>query len=535
MDIHNTNFKVLDCTLRDGGYYNNWNFSIDLIRSYLTSINKTNIDFVEIGFKSNVKDKTIGLTGNVSDKFLKNLNIPKNMNIGVMINSSELLEKNNKTLNTIKNYFSSYSKKKIKFVRLATHLKDLFKIKNSINWLKKNKFIVAVNIMQISEVKKKYIKSYCKFLKKNKVDIVYLADSLGSLNPTDVKKIFTIFRKNFEGPLGIHAHDNLGLALKNSISAYKNGANWIDSTILGMGRGPGNVKTEELLKKISTDNQFPKKYLKLESSITKKFLILKKKYKWGTNQFYRLSGKKEIHPTYIQELLYNKSYSKNVILKVINNLSNFNVKKFNPLNLYFANNFIGENHHSYKKPKDFLNKSKLLIVGPGKTILKERNKILNLLKNDEFDVIFINKVKNNLKISNFFRATCHPLRLISDFNFHKSSKDILILPSNNLPKKNFLDLNKSKKKILNYGMKLGNFDKIQIKDNQCILPMPLTIGYAISVGFAGNAKKIYLAGFDGRQKDDPYNDATQKIIELFIKKYGSKRLASVTKTNYIFK
>ena len=90
-----------------------------------------------------------------------------------------------------------------------------------------------------------------------------------------------------------------------------------------------------------------------------------------------------------------------IFLKVINNLSNFNVKKFNPLNLYFANNFIGENHHSYKKPKDFLNKSKLLIVGPGKTILKERNKILNLLKNDEFDVIFINKVKNNLKISNF--------------------------------------------------------------------------------------------------------------------------------------
>jgi hypothetical protein len=63
----------------------------------------------------------------------------------------------------------------------------------------------------------------------------------------------------------------------------------------------------------------------------------------------------------------------------------------------------------------------------------------------------------------------------------------------------------------------------------------LTIGYTISVGFAGNAQKIYLAGFDGRQKDDPYNDATQKIIRLFIKKYGSKRLTSITKTNYIFK
>jgi 4-hydroxy 2-oxovalerate aldolase len=534
MDIQNTNFKVLDCTLRDGGYYNNWNFSIDLIKSYLASINRTNIDLVEIGFKSNIKDKTIGLTGNINDGFLKSLNIPKNINIGVMINSSELIEKNNGT-NSIKNYFSNYSTKKIKFVRLATHIKDLFKIKNSIGWLKENKFIVAVNIMQISEVSVKKIKRYCEFLKNNKVDVVYLADSLGSLNPNDIKKIFTAFRKNFNGSLGIHAHDNLGLALKNSISAYKNGANWIDSTILGMGRGPGNVKTEELLKRIEKDNQFPKKYKKLESSITKKFSLLKKKYRWGTNQFYRLSGKKEIHPTYIQELLHNKNYSKSTILKVIHNLSNLNVKKYNPLNLHFANNFIGENHHSYKRPKDFLKKSKLLIVGPGKTILKEKNKILDILRNDDFDVIFINKVKNNLKISNFFRTTCHPLRLISDFNFHKSSKDILILPSNNLPKKTFLDLNKAKKKILNYGMKLGNINQIIIKDNLCILPIPLTIGYTISVGFAGNAQKIYLAGFDGRQKDDPYNDATQKIIRLFIKKYGSKRLTSITKTNYIFK
>ena len=83
--------------------------------------------------------------------------------------------------------------------------------------------------------------------------------------------------------------------------------------------------------------------------------------------------------------------------------------------------------------------------------------------------------------------------------------------------------------------KLGNSDKIEIKDNHCILPIPLTIAYSISLGFAGNAKKIYLAGFDGREKDDPYNDATQKIIKLFIKKYGLKRLTSITKTNYIFK
>ena len=44
-------FKVLDCTLRDGGYYNNWNFSNKIVNEYISSINQSGIDVVEIGFR----------------------------------------------------------------------------------------------------------------------------------------------------------------------------------------------------------------------------------------------------------------------------------------------------------------------------------------------------------------------------------------------------------------------------------------------------------------------------------------------------
>ncbi len=532
--MNNKKLKILDCTLRDGGYYNNWNFSAKLTNSYLKSISKTNIEFIEIGFKSNIEDKKIGPTGKIDDTFLKSINVPDNIKLGIMINSNEIIDRKNSKSSSIEKYFSNYSIRKLSFVRLATHIKDLFKLGDTIKWLKKNNFLVAVNIMQISEIKKNKIKSYCNFFNRKNIDVLYLADSLGSLNQKEIKKNFIEFNKHFNNELGIHAHDNLSLALNNSKTAYKNGATWIDSTITGMGRGPGNVKTENLLRTVINNKLFPKDYKKLENSIIKKFLSLKKRYKWGTNKFYEFSGKKEIHPTYIQILLNNKDFSKKMIFKIISGLSKLNVKKFNPLNFHYVDNFIRDNKLMYTNPKKFLKKSKLLIIGPGKSISNKKNKIKNFINKNDCDVIYINKVKNFFKLKFFFRVVCHPLKLISDFNFHKKNKDILILPTNNLSKKNFIEIKKTKKKLLNYGMKLGAINNVKINNNSCILPIPLTIAYAISLGFAGNAKKLYLAGFDGREKDDPYDDSTQKIIKLFKNKYRNKKLSSITKTNYLF-
>ena len=43
--------KILDCTLRDGGYYNNWHFPEALVEHYLMSVAKAQIDYVELGLR----------------------------------------------------------------------------------------------------------------------------------------------------------------------------------------------------------------------------------------------------------------------------------------------------------------------------------------------------------------------------------------------------------------------------------------------------------------------------------------------------
>ena len=105
--------------------------------------------------------------------------------------------------------------------------------------------------MQIDKISKSDLAMTLKFLINSKsVDIFYFADSFGNLNAKKVKEICQIIKKNWNKEFGFHAHDNCGLALKNSLCAISNGAKWIDSTIMGMGRGAGNVSTEDLLKEI---------------------------------------------------------------------------------------------------------------------------------------------------------------------------------------------------------------------------------------------------------------------------------------------
>ena len=87
------------------------------------------------------------------------------------------------------------------------------------------------------------------FFKKNKVEDVCLADSLGALTKNSLNLTIRRFLKHGSFNLGLHAHNNLNLALSNSILAIKNNFKWIDSTITGMGRGPGNLRTEDILLK----------------------------------------------------------------------------------------------------------------------------------------------------------------------------------------------------------------------------------------------------------------------------------------------
>ena len=182
--------------------------------------------------------------------------------------------------------------------------------------------------MQIKGVSNQELSRCLKDLKLSKsVDVFYFADSFGNLTPSDVKKICKTINKNWNKEIGIHSHDNCGLALRNSIQAYKCGVTWIDGTIQGMGRGAGNAKTESLLKYFSKFNYYPNSINNVSKNY---FYNLKKKYKWGKSKYYKIAAKYNIHPTYIQMLQADQRYSSKDIIKSISSLKKIVATSYDP-------------------------------------------------------------------------------------------------------------------------------------------------------------------------------------------------------------
>ena len=84
--------KVLDCTLRDGGYYNNWKFSKSQILEYLDSVHQSNIDFIEIGFRFFNKNPDFGKLAFSDDNFIRTLGLKNKIKYSVMVNSADLIK-----------------------------------------------------------------------------------------------------------------------------------------------------------------------------------------------------------------------------------------------------------------------------------------------------------------------------------------------------------------------------------------------------------------------------------------------------------
>lgn len=530
--IKNSNFKILDCTLRDGGYHNNWRFSKKLINSYLSCMSREGIEFIELGFRFLNQNKLRGETAYTKENFIKKLKIPKNLSIGVMINASDFINNSTPTIKLCRDAFPELEKSKIKFVRLACHYKEIFAVEPIINWLKKRNVIVTVNLMQISELSKKQLIKASSYLSNKKVDVLYIADSLGSVKPNQIIKIVKLIKKHWKNELGIHAHDNLRQALKSTIIAKNLGTNWLDGTVLGMGRGPGNTKTEELLKvlKINDESNF-KHIINLRDKF---FYTLKKKYKWGTNKYYKFAALNKIHPTYIQEILSDTRYKKKNYQNILRNLKQADSRKYNPFKLITPKNiYIGKPKGKWNPYKDIFGKN-VLIIGAGSSALRNKSKIEKFVKKNDLYVICLNTNKSiNEKLINL-RTACHPFRIISDINNYNFNTD-LAMPLSMLPKEIFEKIKNKNEQIKDYGISTNLNNRIIVKKNYCILPNSLAVSYSLSIALAGKSKKIFLAGFDGYDEDDSKNDETDLILKMIKKTYRELKIFSITKTKYNLK
>ena len=529
--IYKNSINLLDCTLRDGGYHNNWHFSESLIQKYFDTMKQIGIFNLEIGLIT--LESGFGITGNIKKDFFKKFRIDKNTNCGIMINSKEFMTGSEKVNNSKFLKLVNSIPKEIKFVRFACHINEVIP---TIKILKKNNIQknIFINIMQISSIPKNIIKNISKYTNKsNIIRNLYIADSFGSLSPKKTKTILNVIKKNYDYNIGIHAHDNLGLALTNSLAAGSGLANWIDATILGMGRGAGNLKTEDIIKKLAFNI---KKQSKLKKFIYDYFHPLKKKHKWGKNKLYNYAAKKEIHPTYIQELLQNPIYGKLEYSKILKSLNKFNTKKFNPYNLLNLKSFLNQNNNKEYKQNEIKVNRDVLVIGPTKLTRKQKKICSDFYKKPHKTTIFaLNTAVSVPEKFLDYRISCHPQRVVSDFHFHKNNNTKLIIPINFLNKNVFKIYKKNKKNLCNYNINIEKNEKEPYKFSKNIINLdkPLALLYLFSILDKRQIFSITLVGFCGFDKENPFQDDTQKYLNFFKKKNKKIKIEILKPTSYI--
>ncbi len=519
---------LLDCTFRDGGYYNNWNFDIDLINQYLNAMEIAKVDVVELGFRFLKSDDFLGPCAFSKDNFLESLEIPSSLEVAVMVNCSDL----NNLIGwekTMKKLFPKNSDHtNVSIIRFACHFKDLELGFNAGIWAKERGYKVGINLMQISDRTNKEIDQFTALANKYPVDVLYVADSTGSLKPDDVINIVRNIKFNWKGNIGLHMHDNLGLALLNTLEGFKEGATWLDSTVTGMGRGPGNTKTEEMLieftEEMNLNNTLP--LLKL---VNRYFNKMKNNYEWGTNPFYYLAGKFGIHPTFVQEILTDPRYNEADRLTTIKYLKVNPNKKFSIKMLEDSRNFYDTKIIGKWTPSKIFADCQVLIIGSGNSVIEHKNSITQfILKNKPLVLALNSKTVIDEELIDF-RIACHPLRVFSDASKYSELGSSLIIP-NSILLKTGIKFPKNLK-TYDFGFSVEE-NKFHYEDNYGVSPCPSVISYALLVCASGKSSNIYLTGIDGYKNGDSRNFELELLFDLYFKNKSTPKINSITNTRF---
>ena len=282
--------KVTDCTIRDGGLINKWQFSHELVRKVFLAVNQSGVDFMEMGYRATTKmfdPKIYGPWRFTTDEDVRKIiqDTPVNMKLGVMVDIGRVEEDD----------IAPCDESPLDFIRVATYIQDIDKAIALANHIDSKGYMSFINIMAISTAGESEL---CEALQQieseTNVTTVNIVDSFGFLFSESVHHLVKLFQDNLKTKsVGIHAHNNQQLGFANTIEAIRKGVNYLDATISGIGRGAGNCPLELLLSFLKNPKFSLEPILQVFEDV---FLDLRKKIEWGYLIPYMITGTLNEHP-----------------------------------------------------------------------------------------------------------------------------------------------------------------------------------------------------------------------------------------------
>tara|TARA_B100000767_G_scaffold251948_1_gene255359 strand:- start:17013 stop:18557 length:1545 start_codon:yes stop_codon:yes gene_type:complete len=498
--------KLLDCTIRDGGYYTNWDFDKNLVKTYCKSMESLPIEYVEVGYRSIPLEGYLGEYFYCPDFVLKQLKeMMPSKKLVIILNEKDIRASHvPKLLKPCKDYIS--------MVRIAVDPANFGRAIELAKAVKIMGFEVAFNVMYMSQWKED--NSFLDLLDglEDTIDYFYMVDSFGGVFQEDVKETINLVKSKTNVGLGFHGHNNLEMALANTITAMNEGCEIVDATITGMGRGAGNLRTELLLTYLNSNGYEGITFGDLSETVTL-FEDMKKEYEWGTNLPYMFSGAYSLPQKQVMEWVGMNRYP---VASMVNALHNKKSSIDDNLSLPTLGNV--------QKIKD------VLIVGGGNTVRENKQTLqVFLQQNKDMKVIhtgmkYFSSFKD-IENEQYYALVGFEGEKLSDAieGIDLSNKKFIYPPH---PRKMGTLIPKETMSS-SYELSCINFTKVS-NDS----PLAIAIQLAIDM----QAENIKLIGFDGY--DTNFNKGQFKLVQenqnvfLDLLKYKDVELCTLTPSKY---
>lgn len=483
---------LLDCTLRDGGYINNWAFGEDAIKGVIRKLELTGIEMIEVGFMRKVEYNpdyslfpTIESFKNVIEDKKKNVLYVGMVDMGNPVPLEEISNYDGTSIDGIRVIF-----KKSKIDQAFDYCKGV----------KEKGYKVFVNFVNTDQYSDKEFEEGINKFAPIKADGVTIVDTFGTIKRKQFENMVKVADKTLEKGVMLcyHAHNNLQQAFSNAETMVEMNLDrdvCIDACVFGMGRGAGNLNLElfaEFLNEYYQKNYRIPPMLEIMDEYLTAFY--REKF-WGYSLPLYLSARWNCHPNYaiyfaekndlpvkaFDEILESISAEDKLIFK--ESVAEKYYKQY--LENYVEDNAVIEKLSLKTKGK------KALVIAPGSSINDRFNEIEKLCKDENVFVILVNFYDAKFCPDYVF---CSNMRRLS--KIPESVKEKMIATSN---VSKLLDA----KYVINFASYTSN--KKEIFANGGLMSLRLLNALGV--------KEVFVAGMDG-YTEEHVNDYFDKNMKL---------------------
>lgn len=488
--MEDSDLVLLDCTLRDGGYVNDWRFGYENARDIIKQLTRAKIDVVEVGFLRDVEgyDSDVTVCNNIEELNLLLPDFVGNTIYSAMaMNGCYDIEK-----------LSNYCGTGIELIRVTFHDYDIEAGLEFVQRVKEKGYKVSVNpinIMGYSDERIIWLINQVNNIRPYQFAIV---DTFGSMKRREFDRIVSLVDKNLSTSIrvALHLHENMSLSFclaQNFIDKELDRPIAVDGSLMGMGRIPGNLPIELIA---DYANEYSNKAYDIDylmDAINDHIADLKGISRWGYSPVYFLSAKFNLHRNYSEYYLKKGDLTNRDICHILSQFDDTKKTIFDEAyasELYdeYMNNQIND-LEDLKKLSDELSGKKILVLAPGNTVRTHEKEINDFIHKESPVIISTNFVPDDIE---------------TDYAFFSNSKRFLKYDSYQckvIITSNLKDCTCTYR--INYNSVSGAFDE---GCNSLIMLFKLlkNIGYL----------DINVAGADGYKPDEEnyYSDALRSVV-----------------------